>query len=443
MLGVMTRGIAASVVGAALAVVAACRERSEAPVVTPSAVADAGTVAPVAAAEVVLDASAAASVDAAVGPVAGEGVDFIAEARLLFRVGACAGDEPVPAPLDPAIVDAHCAVVREAMQEYRDRYVAVAAPYLAALRPADAPTVVVYPFGGGDLLSALVAFPDATEITMISLEYAGDPRRLPTLTSKAKQRALFAVFDETLRWPLRGNWGRSRQLQHTQRGALPTVTYALVALAVHGFEPTSLRYFRLNIDGTIHYQSADELRRLDGARAKLLDPEWFRPDFSPAFAHMELRFRPRGGGGERVARHLAVNLDDRHLTDDPSLLAHLEAKGRVSAMTRAANYLLWRKDFSRIRDYLTAHLVWMVSDATGIPPAYAAKAGLEQRTYGTFLGAFRPSDLEVPRGWNKAFVDLWKANPPATLPFRFGYPDVGGRAHLLVTLRRPTPPRSP
>ena len=47
------------------------------------------------------------------------------------------------------------------------------------------PKTVVYPFGGGDLLSALVAFPDATEITTISLEQAGDPRRLRTLTPDA------------------------------------------------------------------------------------------------------------------------------------------------------------------------------------------------------------------------------------------------------------------
>ena len=54
------------------------------------------------------------------------------------------------------------------------------------------------------------------------------------------------------------------------------------------------------------------------------------------------------------------------------MLAHLEAKGLVSAMTRAADFLLWRRDFSRIRDYLTSHLVWMISDTTGIPTSGSA-----------------------------------------------------------------------
>ena len=32
--------------------------------------------------------------------------------------------------------------------------------------------------------------------------------------------------------------------------------------------------------------------------------------------------------------------------------------------------------------------------------------------------------------------ELWKSQPHRELPFRFGYPDVNKKAHLLVT-RRP------
>ena len=137
-------------------------------------------------------------------------------------------------------------------------------------------------------------------------------------------------------------------------------------------------------------------------------------------------------------RHLAFNLDDAHLTAAPSLLKHLEAKGRVAAMTRAASFLLWGDEFSMIRDYLTAHLQWMISDTTGVPPPFAARAGLEQITYGTFVGAFEPSDQDPRREWNAAFVALWEHNPAVKLPFRFGYPDRGLHAHMMIT-RRPAP----
>lgn len=385
--------------------------------------------------------------DAGPGPSAdvdgaGAGQDYIAEAQLQFRVAACGATTPVPAPLDQAIVDAHCATLATLVQQYEHGYLARARPYLAALRPTDLPEVVVYPFAGGDLLSALTTFPDATELTLISLEYAGDPRRLATLGSKRRQQKLLADLDETLTWLLRGNWERSRNLKRAQRGELAgQLALDLVALTVHGFEPTALRYFALTPDGAIHYLSAAEQERLEGTRAKLLnpdDPDLVPPDFSLAFANMELRFRPRGGGRERVLRHIAFNLDDAHLTKDPSLLRHLEAKGPVAAMTRAADFLLWGRDFAQLRDYLTSHLVWMISDTTGVPPPFAARAGLEQLTYGTFVGAFEPSDQPPRREWNSAFVELWAKNPQVPLPFRYGYPDRGRHAHMMITRRPPT-----
>lgn len=373
----------------------------------------------------------------AANPQTGEGQDFTAEAKLLYRVGACGNDAPVPEPLDQKTVDTHCTALAKLVQDYKDKYLSVAKPYIAALRPADVPKVVVYPFGGGDLLSALTAFPDGTEYTLISLEYSGDPRRLSTLKSKSKLKESLSLLNETMASLLRGDWEWSKNMKKTQRGELPgELAYDLVALAVHGFEPTSLRYFKLNQDGTIHYLSADELKELDGTTAKMLRHDWVSPDYSPAFANMEIRFQPQGGGPERVFRHIAFNLDNDHLTKDPSLVEHLEAKGMVSAMTRAAAFLMWGNEFSMIRDYLTAHLVWMVSDTTGVPPPFAEKAGLEQITYGKFNGAFEPSDQNPRREWNDAFVKLWKKNPEVKLPFRFGYPDINHHAHMMIT-RRP------
>jgi hypothetical protein len=124
-----------------------------------------------------------------------------------------------------------------------------------------------------------------------------------------------------------------------------------------------------------------------------------------------------------------VNLSDDFLDRNPALLRHLEAKGRVLAMTKAASYLLWKDGFSRIRGYLLAHLDFMLSDSTGIPPRFAAGAGLVQETYGTF----KSSLLGASREHNLAFNALWKKQPRRLLPFRFGYLDSAKAMHLLVT----------
>ncbi len=93
----------------------------------------------------------------------------------------------------------------------------------------------------------------------------------------------------------------------------------------------------------------------------------------------------------QILRHVSFNLDDFHLKADPGLLAHLNSKGKVASMTKAATHLLWDTHFSLIRGYLTDHTDWMISDSTGLPPRFATAAGFVQDTYGVFdgPGAFR------------------------------------------------------
>src|SRR6185295_1120664 len=162
------------------------------------------------------------------------------------------------------------------------------------------------------------------------------------------------------------------------RGRLPgDLTYSLVAMMLHDLSPVGARFFRLRGDGHIDYLTADRvpLAGSDKARA--------------AFANVEIEMEPRAGGGPRVVfRHITANLDDAHLTADPCVLRHLEKKGEVTAMTKAASYLLWWREFGTIRRYLLSHMTWMISDSTGIPPDMAAAAGFEQIPYGRFEGPF-------------------------------------------------------
>jgi hypothetical protein len=207
-----------------------------------------------------------------------------------------------------------------------------------------------------------------------------------------------------------------------------------------------MRYFRLADDGSVHYLEQAEIDALEprpAAKAKAKAPgksrakrrkgDWTSPNFSEAFAHVEIRYRKLDDppGVVRVHRHLAWNLANSALAAEPQLLRHLEAKGKVTLLTKGGSYLLWREGFSTIRTYMLEHLAWMISDSTGIPPAIATKAGMEQETYGTFRNAF----LEHSRGLQHArdFARLWRDSPKRPMPFRFGYLDAGKSPHLVVT----------
>ena len=273
--------------------------------------------------------------------------DFAADAKLLYRVVACSGNAALPANLDPQIVAQHCQSLKARMARYRRVYLARATPFLAALRPSGLPDTVVYPFGGGDLLAALTTYPDARRITTLSLELSGDPRRITKIDNKRLDQSLDLV-DHNVGGLLAANDSTSETLMDTQQGDLPgQLSYFLVALAVHGFEPVSLRYFHVEADGSLHYYSAAEVRAMETRLARARHGEWTSPDFSEAFANSELVFRPVNGAGPlRIHRHIGANLRDDSLRKNlaPSC-ATFESQGRVAAMTKAASYCLWNPRF--------------------------------------------------------------------------------------------------
>ncbi len=365
--------------------------------------------------------------------------DFIAEARALMRTVTCQGDEPLPHAFDAETVAGYCKAQSKAIAAYRDRYLPLAAPFLARLRPAGTPATVVYPFGGGDLVSALTTYPEATDLTTLSLEHAGDPRRLSAITSKAQLAVSLELIRATSNGLLYASDSKTENLMKGQRGEIPgQLAFFLTALAIHGFEPVSLKFFKIKKDGTLHYFSAAEITALEGQEAKLLRGKWTEPDFSMAFSNSELTFVKRGaapGAAPRVHRHIAWDLSDAAIAKT-GIIAHLEGKGTIAAMTKAASYLLWRDDFSRVRKYLLGHMTLMISDSTGIPPHWAGPAGFTQETYGSFEVSF----LEASEAINAEFKELWASQPVRKLPFRYGYIDglkdgdkTAGRFHLLVT----------
>ena len=357
--------------------------------------------------------------------------DFTSDARLFYRIVACGGTDPLPPSIDPATVDAHCAEMAKRYQHYNEKYVTPARSFFAPLRPATVPTTVVYPFGGGDLASALVTFPDAREITTISLEHAGDPTRLARLDKK-QLRAALAAFRDASEGLLALYDSTSENMRKLERGGIPgQLSFHITGLTALGFEPVSLRFVTVNPDGSLHYLTRQEVDALAHKKAKKVKGGWVDTDFSEAFNHMELTFRKAGDPKAPllVHRHFAANLANKAFKDAP-IHKHLLAKGKFSAITKAASYLMWMDSFSEIRDLLLANMAWMASDSTGVPPRYARKAGFTQITYGKFTAPFL-EEADKPTG--EAMVKLWSSQPQRKLPFRYGYPDANLNLHLMIT----------
>jgi hypothetical protein len=386
---------------------------------------------PVAAA-LVLVATSTASAD--------EARDFISDAKVFYRVAACGGTDAPPPELDAQVIEKHCAEMQKRYDYLRKNYIEKAQAFFAPLQPADLPKTVVYPFGGGDLLSALVTYPNATEITTISLEHAGDPTRLAKLTKKTQLRQSLADFRAAVSGLMSLHDSTSENMRKLEMGGIPgQLSFHTVGMVANGYEPVSLKYFTLNEDGSIKYLSQADIDALAAKKAKKKRPSWVDTDFSEAFTNMEMTLRKAGDPSAPtiVHRHFAANLGDNGFKGS-ALEKHLAAKGQIAAMTKAASYLIWTSSFRAIRDYLLANMVWMASDSTGIEPKAAKKAGFVQTTYGIYHGAFLPESVPAV---DAQMIEMWEKQPKRKLPFRYGYPDNDKHVHLMITklAARPEP----
>src|SRR6185436_13280785 len=353
------------------------------------------------------------------------GHDFTPEAMALLAVGAC-GDVAPPADFDPKLLEAHCEIIKKAQSDYAGQWVKPARGFFGDHVPRELPRKVVYPFAGGDLSTALTVYPDADEITTLALEPAGDPRDLSHLKGRDLDAALKKVQYE-LKFLYRVNFSNTINMIDAMReGSLPTLLiFSLSALKIHGYEVVGLRYFRIEPDGKLHYLDDAEVAAAPTAAKGKPQAR------NRIFANAEIQFR-RPGGRLQVYRHIQQNLDNEHLKQDPRVLKHLEAKGTVAGMTKAASYLLSWDSFSAMRDYLTGHVSWMVSDATGVAPKWGKPAGYEYETYGNFVGPHIPAGGSIEKDWRVEF----EGEPKRDLPFRFGYYDKKNANHLVIMRKK-------
>jgi hypothetical protein len=214
-----------------------------------------------------------------------------------------------------------------------------------------------------------------------------------------------------------------KMIDAMRAGALPTqLIFSLSALSILGYEPTAMRYFQLTPEGDIHYLTETDVKNLEDIRGVT--------NRNREFANVEIRFK-KPGGREQVYRHIMANLDDPHLKRTPAALKHLEKKGHVTGMTKAASYLLTFDEFATMRQYIAEHVDWMVSDSTGLPPSYGTAAGFEYETYGTYDSSNMKEGKSVTPAWRK----LYSQQPKRELKFRFGYPDSSYHGHLIIMRR--------
>lgn len=367
----------------------------------------------------------------------GKGRDFTAEVKALYAVAAC-GEAPPP-NYDARAVAGHCKEMAGITTTWRTKWRDKAAPFFEKLLAGGYPSTVVYPFGGGDLATVLTVYPSASDYTTLSLEGMGDPRPvLQVAQLRPRLDKLRRMLAANLGWA----WNTTIQLSidSSETGTtLPGIlSIALTALDANGYEAVELRYFRIGPDGEVRYITQADVDEFDAAQPKAGKRRHKHTNSvqQGLFNNAEITFRKKGDASapKKTFRHIAWDLSDKGLEANPGALLYLQKKTHIAAMTKAASYLLWKADFSKIRNYLLGNMKLMVSDDTGVPPKYAKPAGFAQEVWGSYGGAF--FDWARGRDGERDMIAYWATQPKRPMPFRFGYYDRRRTPVLLYTYKK-------
>lgn len=268
-----------------------------------------------------------------------------------------------PASTDP-IVAAHCERIAAAVATWRSQWLAPARTFFATLRPATLPPTVLYPFGAGDLLTALAVFPQAEQYVTISLEPAAITQRPMSAARRHEWLARWRVRAEAL---LRDSYSTTRGLE-----ASGIVELALLGIAANGCA----------VRGAPIAQ--------DNGLSLAFDCD----------------------GHARRWRHVTADLAGSR----ESLAAKIRGLGDISVLLKATGFLMWQPRFAALRDVLLERGRWIVGDGSSIHPDDARARGRTATVLGELTPPFPTGDPA-----REASLRAAARGPGPPMPFGYGH----------------------
>ncbi len=277
-------------------------------------------------------------------------------------------------------------------------------------------TNLFYPFGGPDILTAQIFFPNAPAYVLVGLEPAGTLPTRKQITRKSLDTELGQVR-ETIASVLSRSFFITRQMDRQFRGQvadglLPTLLMFLVR--TH-HTVTGYSYVRLDDQGRVIDRDAE-----------------FKAQGRIANKGVEIQFDNDADKSKHKLYYFSVNLDNDHLNDDLPFLKFFDSLGRVSTYFKSTSYMTHRKEFSVIDKKVIEGSDTVLQDDSGIPYHFFEPGSWNVQLFGGYdkpYGSFRylqQKDLK------KAFGEPGVKE----LKFRIGYGFSKIQSNLLLAKRK-------
>jgi hypothetical protein len=260
---------------------------------------------------------------------------------------------------------------------------------------------VFYPFGGPDLLTPLLLFPNADTYVLLGLEFVG---HLPDF-EKAAPENLQAYFDDmglALSDFLNKSYFITRNMDATLygdkvEGVLPLLAFFLKR---EGFTISSVKRVDILENG--------ELMESDLALA--------RKARRPYGAKIE--FFAEGTDRLRTVTYFSADLVDTVFRKDSPFHIGLDGLTFETTYIKSASYLPHYKEFSNIRNLILAKSRFVLEDDTGVPFRYFPPAEWASQLYGEYIEPVSDFKGVGQEDLRAAYADPSRVKP---LPFHLGY----------------------
>jgi len=277
--------------------------------------------------------------------------------------------------------------------------------------------LVFYPFGGPDVLTATLCFPNTPVYVIVSLEPAGT---LPTAEQVAKRNlsAYLSKFRESQASELGRSFFITRQMDRQFRGQ---VTDGLLLPILHLLVRThrtilGFRYVRLDDDGRI-------IDREAGYKA----PGRF------GNKGVEIEFRSDSAKTVQKLYYFSVNLSDERLRENKPFLAYAAGLKGATTLLKATSYMTHRAEFSMIRELMLTNSSAILQDDSGIPFHWFLPEQWLVRLYGVYSRPYGSFHWLVQTDLRKAY----ETTSPTPLTFAIGYGYSKAPSNLLLARRIP------
>ncbi len=262
--------------------------------------------------------------------------------------------------------------------------------------------MLFYPFGGPDILTAFLFYPDAETFVLGGLEPVG---RLPDFRSFSPAQA--AGYLQTLNGALWDFFNKSYFVTKNMKATLS-------GDKINGVLPILCLFLKRMGNDIVsvkrcEFLDSGELMEMDfyARKRRRAQPYGVRIDFLTP-----------GGIRPRTLYYISADLSDGPFGPKAKLHRFVDSLPFETAFVKSASYLMHYSFFSSIRGLLLDKSRWILEDDTGIPYRYFKPEIWEERLFGEYTKPIELFHGVEQEDLKKAYAEPGKAR---VLPFHLGY----------------------